>query len=86
MLEVCFTARDPAVAAEGANLAMQLYIADQLDQKVAAVRRASAWLDDRVNELRGAVARPRIGLPPIGPRTAWRRASMPGSMPSASAG
>jgi len=55
VLEVGFTARDPAVAAEGANLAMQFYIADQLDQKVDAVRRASAWLDGRVNDLRDAV-------------------------------
>jgi succinoglycan biosynthesis transport protein ExoP len=55
VLEVSFTARDPALAAAAANLAMKLYIADQLDAKVDAVRRATAWLDARVAQLRGEV-------------------------------
>jgi succinoglycan biosynthesis transport protein ExoP len=55
VLDVSFTAPDPKVAAEGANLAMQLYIQDQRDQKVAAAQRASSWLDGRVRELHAAV-------------------------------
>jgi capsular exopolysaccharide synthesis family protein len=57
VLQVGFTARDPHRAADAANLAMAFYIQDQLDAKVAAVDRASAWLDKRVAELRDQVVR-----------------------------
>jgi capsular exopolysaccharide synthesis family protein len=55
VLDVAFTAPDPGLAAEAANLAMDLYIEDQRAQKTDAVRRATAWLDGRVAELREAV-------------------------------
>jgi capsular exopolysaccharide synthesis family protein len=55
VLEVSFTAHDPDLAAAAVNLAMQLYIQDQLDAKVDAVQRATAWLEKRVAELRDAV-------------------------------
>jgi capsular exopolysaccharide synthesis family protein len=57
VLSVGFTARDPQLAASAANLAMQFYIQDQLDAKLAAVGRANAWLDKRVSELREDVRR-----------------------------
>ena len=52
VLEIGFTAADPALAAQAANLAAELYIQDQLEAKVAAVRRANAWLESRIGELR----------------------------------
>jgi capsular exopolysaccharide synthesis family protein len=55
VLDVAFTAPDRSVAAQAANLAMALYIQDQRDQKIDAVRRAAAWLDARVDELRASV-------------------------------
>ncbi len=55
ILEVSFTARDPDQAAQAVDLAMQLYAQDQLDAKIAAVDRATAWLDQRVAELRAQV-------------------------------
>ena len=55
VLEVSFASRDPDLAARAANLAMQLYIQDQLDRKIEAVRRATVWLEGRVTELRAAV-------------------------------
>jgi succinoglycan biosynthesis transport protein ExoP len=57
VLDVGFTARDAHRAATAADLAMQLYIQDQLDAKVAAVGHATAWLDGRVGELRDEVRR-----------------------------
>ncbi|MBS0562669.1 MAG: AAA family ATPase, partial [Proteobacteria bacterium] len=55
VLEVSFASRDPDLAARAANMAMRLYIQDQLDRKIEAVRRATAWLEGRVAELRAAV-------------------------------
>jgi capsular exopolysaccharide synthesis family protein len=55
VLEISFTAHDPTLAAEAADLAMRLYIQDQVDRKVEAVHQATAWLDGRVAELRAAV-------------------------------
>jgi polysaccharide biosynthesis transport protein len=55
VLDVAFTAHDPTLAAEAVNLAMGFYIQDQLDAKIDAVRRATAWLDDRVAQLRAEV-------------------------------
>jgi succinoglycan biosynthesis transport protein ExoP len=57
VLDVAFTARDPLLAASAVNLAMQLYIQDQLDAKIAAVNHATSWLDGRVSELREQVGR-----------------------------
>ena len=57
VMEVSFTSQDPRLAAEAANLTMSLYIDDQLEQKFAAVRRASRWLDGRVAALRREVGR-----------------------------
>lgn len=55
VLEIGFTATDPGLAARGANLVAELYIQDQLDAKVSAVRRANAWLESRIGELRREV-------------------------------
>jgi succinoglycan biosynthesis transport protein ExoP len=55
VLEVSFTAEDPALATAAANRVMALYIADQLAAKNDAVRRANQWLEQRVVELRRSV-------------------------------
>lgn len=57
VLQIRFTSRDPQLAASVANLAAELYIADQLDAKFDAVRRANDWLDGRVAQLRQEVNR-----------------------------
>ena len=55
VLEIGFTAGQPELAARAANLVAALYIEDQLQAKVAAVRRASQWLDTRITDLRREV-------------------------------
>jgi capsular exopolysaccharide synthesis family protein len=57
VLQIRFTSRDPQLAAAAANLAAELYIADQLDAKFDAVRRANDWLDGRIAQLRQEVNR-----------------------------
>jgi capsular exopolysaccharide synthesis family protein len=57
VLQIRFTSEDPQLAAAVANLAAELYIADQLDSKFNAVRRANDWLDGRVAQLREEVNR-----------------------------
>ena len=56
-ITVSVTARDPAKAALIANSLADLYIVDQLEAKSEATRRASAWLDRRLAELKGRVER-----------------------------
>jgi succinoglycan biosynthesis transport protein ExoP len=57
VLQIRFTSEDPQLAAAAANLAAELYIADQLDAKFNAVRRANDWLDGRIASLREEVNR-----------------------------
>lgn len=55
VLQIRFTSEDPELAAGLANLAGELYIADQLEAKFTAVRRANEWLDGRIAQLRQEV-------------------------------
>ena len=57
VLQIRFTSQDPQLSAAVANLAAELYIADQLDAKFDAVRRANDWLDGRIAQLRQEVNR-----------------------------
>ncbi|MGN1287329.1 MAG: GumC family protein, partial [Bradyrhizobium sp.] len=52
VIEVSFRSLDPERAAQIANAVADAYIVDQLDSKYQATRRASAWLQDRIKELR----------------------------------
>ncbi|MGY3363860.1 uncharacterized protein involved in exopolysaccharide biosynthesis [Bradyrhizobium sp. GM2.4] len=52
VMEIGFTSRDPAKAAQTANAIADAYIVDQLEAKYQATRRASVWLQDRIKELR----------------------------------
>src|SRR5579875_115037 len=52
VLEIGFQSLEPAKAAQIANAIVDAYILDQLDSKYQATRRASGWLQDRINELR----------------------------------
>lgn len=52
VLQIQFTSEDRRLATDVANLAAELYIADQLEAKFNAVRRANDWLDSRVTQLR----------------------------------
>jgi polysaccharide biosynthesis transport protein len=52
VLDVTFTSNDPDRAAQIANSVADAYIVDQLEAKFDANRRASNWLQDRVNGLR----------------------------------
>lgn len=55
VLNIRFTSENRRLASGVANLASELYIADQLEAKFNAVRRASDWLDGRVAQLRQEV-------------------------------
>jgi capsular exopolysaccharide synthesis family protein len=55
VLQIRFTSEDPELAAAVANMAAELYIADQLEAKFNAVRRANDWLDGRIAQLRQEV-------------------------------
>jgi succinoglycan biosynthesis transport protein ExoP len=52
VLEISYTSPDPALAAQIAKAYAEAYLADQLDSKYEATRRASGWLQDRIAELR----------------------------------
>ncbi|MDB5554378.1 MAG: chromosome partitioning protein ParA, partial [Rhizobium sp.] len=52
VLEISYTSPDPALAASIAKAYAEAYLADQLDSKYDATRRASGWLQDRIAELR----------------------------------
>jgi succinoglycan biosynthesis transport protein ExoP len=51
-LNISYTSRSPAAAAKTANAIADAYINDQLEAKYQTTRRASAWLQDRINELK----------------------------------
>jgi polysaccharide biosynthesis transport protein len=55
VLEVSFTAEDPALAAAVVESLMQIYMQDQLDAKLEAVRAAQTWLERRATDLRAEV-------------------------------
>ena len=52
VIEVGFESKSPDGAAHIANAVVQAYINDQLDVKFQATRRATAWLQDRIAELK----------------------------------
>ncbi len=55
VLSVAFTSEDRNLAADAANTVMDFYITDQLAAKFDAVKRASEWLQGRVQQLRAEV-------------------------------
>lgn len=52
VLEVSYTAPDPAFAARVANAYMQAYIDDQISMRAGAARHGSEWLEKRIGLLR----------------------------------
>jgi len=52
VIEVGFLSLNPERAAQIANATADAYIVDQLDAKYEATRRASTWLQERIQELR----------------------------------
>jgi len=54
-LNISYTSRSPILAAKIANAIAEAYINDQLDAKYQTTRRASAWLQDRIGELKAQV-------------------------------
>jgi succinoglycan biosynthesis transport protein ExoP len=52
VMEISFTSHDPEKSARIVNAIVDAYLADQLDSKYQAARRAGAWLLDRIKELR----------------------------------
>jgi succinoglycan biosynthesis transport protein ExoP len=52
VMEIGYTSSDPEKAARIANAIADSYIVDQLEAKYQSTRRASAWLQDRIKELR----------------------------------
>lgn len=52
VLGISYTSPDPAKAAQIAQAFADAYLTDQLDSKYEATRRASGWLQQRIDELR----------------------------------
>jgi polysaccharide biosynthesis transport protein len=52
VIEIGFLSLNPDRAAQIANATADAYIVDQLEAKYQATRRASSWLQDRIQELR----------------------------------
>jgi succinoglycan biosynthesis transport protein ExoP len=52
VLDITYTSLSPATAAAVANSIADAYIVDQLEAKYQTTRRASAWLQDRIRELK----------------------------------
>jgi succinoglycan biosynthesis transport protein ExoP len=52
VIDIGFRSFDPGHAARVANAIADAYVVDQLESKYQATRRASVWLQDRINELR----------------------------------
>jgi capsular exopolysaccharide synthesis family protein len=52
VLSVNYTAKDPAQAAEVANALVEMYIEDQVSDKLSITKKASDWLEVRLAELR----------------------------------
>jgi succinoglycan biosynthesis transport protein ExoP len=52
VLDISYTSLSPTRAAEVANAIADAYILDQLDAKYQATRRASAWLQERIDDLK----------------------------------
>lgn len=52
VIEVRFQSRSPDGAAKIANAVVEAYIRDQLDAKLRATRRTTAWLLDQIGELK----------------------------------
>ena len=52
VLNITFTSADPAKAARLANAVADAFVVDKLDARFDAAKRASAWLSDRLVELR----------------------------------
>ncbi len=56
VIQIGFRSYDPEHAAQIANAVADAYIVDQLEAKYQATRRAGAWLQDRIKELRDQVS------------------------------
>ncbi len=52
VITISFVSSDPALSALVANTVAELYLTEQLETKFEATRRASAWLSDRLEQLR----------------------------------
>lgn len=52
VINISFTSADPALAAQMANTVAELYLVEQLEAKFDATRRASTWLNERLEQLR----------------------------------
>ncbi len=55
VINIIFTSEDPRKAMEVANSLADHYIVDQLEAKFEATRRATAWLNDRIGDIRSKV-------------------------------
>lgn len=55
VLSVSFTSTDPALAANAANLAMQIYLDHERDQSFAALNDAQSWLESHSADVQAAL-------------------------------
>jgi polysaccharide biosynthesis transport protein len=78
VLQVQFTTEDRRLAAAVANLAAELYIADQLEAKFNELRRANDWLDRRVAALRSELQTAENRIIELRERAGLARGNQPG--------
>lgn len=52
VIEIAFSSRDSARAAQIANATADAYLREQVLSKIAAIQQGNAWLEERLNELR----------------------------------
>jgi polysaccharide biosynthesis transport protein len=57
LIRIVYTSTDPAISAEAANAAAELYIEGQKNAKGRATSEANSWLDQRVREVHEEVIR-----------------------------
>jgi capsular exopolysaccharide synthesis family protein len=55
VIAINFASEDPEIAAKAANTVADLYIVSQLEAKFEAAKRANAWLNERIADLRQEV-------------------------------
>ncbi len=62
VLQISYTSANPGQAARLANAFAEAYLADQLDTKYEATRRATQWLEERIAELKTKVLKSDLAI------------------------
>ena len=69
-IAIAFTSANPHTAAKAANTLANLYVATQLETKLAATQRSNEWLVKQLASLREQLETSQRAVEPIDPRVA----------------